>query len=78
MESTKRVVILDRLNSPVIAQAIFILKNESVDEFSAVYEAERIVEEYLTRTLKKKTNKLPIAIGVLSLLLFCTLYFALR
>lgn len=47
MEAAKKVIILNKLNSPLISQAIFILKDEGTDEFSAVTEAERIVEEFM-------------------------------
>ncbi len=47
MDTAKRIIILNRLNSPLIAQAIFILKDDTVNEFSAVAEAERIVEDFM-------------------------------
>lgn len=57
MDTTKRVIILNRLNSPLIAQAIFILKDDAVNEFSAVAEAERIVEDFMANTTSAKRKK---------------------
>ena len=48
MTRSKRVIILNKVDSKHIAQAIFILRDENCDEFSAVCEAERIVDEYLS------------------------------
>ena len=59
MDSTKRVIILNKLNSPAIAQAIFILKDSCTDEFSAVCEAERIVAEFMEKkTAEKRRHSL--------------------
>lgn len=48
MNAEKRVIILERVDSPIIAQAIFILRDDAPEGFSAVQEAERIVGEFLT------------------------------
>ena len=46
--NTKKIVVLDRLNSARIEQAIFILRDENgISESDAVSEAERIVSTYL-------------------------------
>ena len=50
MGTTKRVIILSNVKSPLIAQAIFILKDDAGDEFYAVEEAERIVDRYMAKT----------------------------
>ncbi len=70
MDTTKKVIILNKLNSPLIAQAIFILKDDSVNEFSAVSEAERIVEEFMERSpsAKCKRSLLPFIITALAAL----------
>ena len=47
MKAAKKVIILDNIDSPQIAQAIFILNDAIGDEFSAVIEAERIIDDYL-------------------------------
>ena len=47
MKAAKKVIILDDIDSPHIAQAIFILNDTDPDEFSAVIEAERIIDDYL-------------------------------
>ena len=70
MDITKRVIILNKLNSPLIAQAIFILKDDSIDEFSAVAEAERIVEEFMVSapSSKHRLRLLPVIFTALALL----------
>ncbi len=46
--NTKKIVVLDRLDSSEIEQAIFILRDENyISESDAVSEAERIVKSYL-------------------------------
>lgn len=66
MDTTKRVIILNKLNSPVIAQAIFILKDSCTNEFSAVSEAERIVAEFMEQdTTVRKRSFLPLIITAL-------------
>lgn len=78
MEASKKVIILNKLNSPLIAQAIFILKDEDVSEFSAVAEAERIVEEFMYSgaSSKGRGSLLPLlvtllaALGIILALLF--------
>ena len=61
--NTKKIVVLDRLNSPRIEQAIFILRDaKTVSETDAVSEAQRIVNTYLESlsgeegTKKKRFN----------------------
>lgn len=71
MNFSKRVIILDKLNSTEISQAIFILKDSSVSEYCAVSEAERLVNEYLERdgALYRKRSKLPYMLCAAFLLL---------
>lgn len=80
MNFSKRVIILNNVKSPEIAQAIFILRDKSVDDFSAVTEAERIVDEYLYCSPKPPFHGkkgLFIALGLV--LSACgVLFFALR
>lgn len=46
--NTRKIVVLSKLNSPRIEQAIFILRDEvNVSESDAVSEAQRIVDNYL-------------------------------
>lgn len=46
--NTRKIVVLDRINSPRIEQAIFILRDiKDVNESAAVTEAQRIVNSYL-------------------------------
>ncbi len=67
MDTTKRVIILKKLNSPLISQAIFILKNDTVNEFSAVSEAERIVEEFMhSQSVRHGRSLLPFIITALA------------
>ncbi len=48
VNNTKKIVVLDRLNSPRIEQAIFILRDaKAISESDAVSEAQRIVNTYL-------------------------------
>ncbi|MGM9552185.1 MAG: hypothetical protein ACI3XA_08020 [Clostridia bacterium] len=76
MNNTKKVIILENLDSSLIAQAIFILKDEMVNEFSALEEAERIVREY-TFFKAKKHSKIPYVLcAVAVLLIFTSLYIA--
>ena len=61
--NTRKIVVLNKLNSPRIEQAIFILRDEAnITENDAVSEAQKIVDNYL-RSLsgaqdKKKKRKL--------------------
>ncbi len=49
-ESTKKVMILNNFTSPYISEAIIILKEYSPEfETHAIHEAERIVNEYLSK-----------------------------
>lgn len=55
--NTRKIVVLSKLNSPRIEQAIFILRDEvNVSENDAVSEAQRIVNEYVN-SLSKGTAK---------------------
>ncbi|MBR5535290.1 MAG: hypothetical protein IKU60_01445 [Clostridia bacterium] len=67
MNTAKKVIILDKIKSPVIAQAIFILKDGAEDGFSAVEEAERIVAEYMAEhpVFKERRHLLPIILTAL-------------
>lgn len=49
MQNRRQIVILDRLPSHNIEQAIFILRDGVPPGTDMVYEAERIVESYLKR-----------------------------
>ena len=45
--NTRKIVVLNNLDSPKIEQAIFILREEiQISEHDAVYEAQRIVDLY--------------------------------
>ncbi len=80
MSFSKRVIILNNVKSPDIAQAIFILRDKSVDDFSAVNEAERIVDEYLFYA-SRPSNKGKKAVFILCAMVFCVfvgLFLALR
>ncbi len=61
--NTRKIVVLDRLNSARIEQAIFILRDENgICESDAVSEAERIVNNYLASlsepyAIKEKKKK---------------------
>lgn len=70
MNIAKRVIILDKLNSPVIAQAIFILKEGAECEFSAVAEAEKIVADYITGGMVFKVRRriMPFVAAALAIL----------
>ena len=49
--STHKVVILNKVNSEIISQAIFILKNpDGLCESAVLAEAERVVEKYMQDT----------------------------
>ncbi len=49
MRSDKKVIILDNINSDLIEQAMFILKDEKSENIDAVSEAEQIVANYMKR-----------------------------
>lgn len=54
----KKVIILDKLSSPFVAQAIIILKEGAeTEEESIIKEAEKIVEGYFPRCRKKSSAK---------------------
>lgn len=59
--NTRKIVVLNKLNSPRIEQAIFILRDEvNVSESDAVSEAQRIVDNYvksLSAASPQKTAK---------------------
>ena len=79
MSGSKRVIILDKVNSPAIAQAIFILKDDTSAEFSAVEEAERIVNEYLSGfCFTKRRTRFPLIITLAALFfaVICVICFA--
>lgn len=62
--NTRKIVVLDNLNSPRIEQAIFILRDTSpICESDAVSEAQRIVNTYLASlsnpSMQKKQKKRP-------------------
>ena len=80
MNFSKRVIILNNVKSPDIAQAIFILRDTSCDDFSAVNEAERIVDEFLFSASRPKRG-VKKAVFTLCAVVFCVfvgLFFALR
>ena len=80
MKGTKKVIILDNVNSKTISHAIFILKDTQKSEFSALEEAERIVDEYIAGcfTEKKRSYLLPcIALMGTVLAFILCLYFKL-
>ncbi len=61
MQGSKRVIIFDNIQSARISQAIFILADEAADDFSAVKEAERLVEDFLggePLLIKKKGRRM--------------------
>ncbi len=54
----KKVIILDKLSSPFVAQAIIILKEGAeAEEESIIKEAEKIVEGYFPRIRKNPSPK---------------------
>lgn len=60
MQASKKVIIFDKLNSTRITQAIFILSDDADADFSAVDEAERLVEKFLGGApLLKKRRRAP-------------------
>lgn len=80
MNLSKRVIILDRLNSPSIAQAIFILKDNDESEFYALDEAERIVSDYISgnvRFEKKKHSLVMLASALLAAAIILAVVFFL-
>ncbi len=79
MNFSKRVIILNNVKSPEIAQAIFILRDRCSDDFSAVTEAERIVDEFLCCASPPHRSKKAVFIALgLILSAFGVLFFALR
>ena len=56
--NTRRIVVLDKLNSMQIEQAIFILRdtNENFCESDAVSEAQKIVDNYMRSLSGEKIN----------------------
>lgn len=80
MSLEKRVIILNRVNSPDIAQAIFILKDNAENSFSALEEAERIIDEYRYNAyaLKKRRRILLLPVIILAAACFVCAIFALR
>ena len=59
--NTRKIVVLNKLDSPSIEQAIFILREEgAVSAYEAVNEAQRIVDAYvksLSRSAPKSEHK---------------------
>ena len=56
--NTKKIVVLDRLDSAHIEQAIFILRDANdITESDAVSEAQRIVNNYLESVSKPVVNE---------------------
>lgn len=57
----RKVIILKNLNSPHIEQAFFVLKDGCEGGRNAVFEAEKIVEEYIFPSMvpEKQPPKLP-------------------
>ena len=55
--NTRKIIVLNKLNSPRIEQAIFILRDEvNITESDAVSEAQKIVDNYL-KSLANTQNK---------------------
>lgn len=78
MKETKKVIILEHINSPVISQAIFILRDGDIKEFSALSEAERIVSEYIEKKTKraKGRNYFYLSVAIMMVIAtFLCLYF---
>ncbi len=72
MQGSKRVIIFDNIKSARISQAIFILADGAADDFSAVKEAERLVEDFLggePLLVKKKGRKTSVVLALA--LAFC-------
>lgn len=66
MNKAKKVIILDKIQSPAILQAIFILRDEDENEFFALAEAERLVNDYLSnRPVSKRKPPFPFIIAAL-------------
>ncbi len=72
MFGEKKVIILNKVDSPAISQAIFILKDNVSAEFSAVEEAERVVKEYMdAMRFKKRHSKAPLLFTLIVLIFSC-------
>ena len=57
--NTRKIVVLDKLDSSRIEQAIFILRDtENISPSDAVTEAQRIVDEYL-RSISRNASHTP-------------------
>lgn len=55
--NTRKIVVLDRIDSPCIEQAIFILHdNVSINDWDALCEAEKIVNDYLYSQSSNERN----------------------
>ena len=72
--NTRKIVVLDKLDSSRIEQAIFILRDtKNISPSDAVSEAQRIVDDYL-RTISqstfKKTVKKPRAKFIIGMILY--------
>lgn len=72
--NTRKIVVLSKLNSPRIEQAIFILRDEvNVSESDAVSEAQKIVDSYI-KSLSEKSQQKPIKKPRYGFLIGMTLY----
>jgi len=74
--TTHRVVILNKVESDLISQAILILKNsEEVLDSSVIIEAEKIVEKYMSkrRIIKHRKSSLLYALGLFVFGFLCSL-----
>lgn len=60
MSNTRKIVVLNKIDSPRIEQAIFILRDEAeVRENDAVAEAQKIVDSYLMSLSEKPSSPPP-------------------
>lgn len=77
--NTRKIVVLNNIDSPRIEQAIFILKEEAScpDESAAVAEAQRIVDTYVKNlyapVLKKHKKKPQLKLVVTAALYVCSM-----
>jgi len=70
--NTRKIVVLNKLNSPQIEQAIFILRDEApISEKDALTEAQKIVDRYIKSLSMKpierepKKSKLRFVVGLM-------------
>lgn len=79
-DNTKKVIILNKLSSPFVSEAIIIIKDGiSLPQSSVVAEAESIVRNYINRTSKNGQGfKKPVRLcNVKTTLILCVLSAAL-